>query len=47
MNKLDEYKPKKLINDIPLALTFDDVLMIPQYTDITSRSECIFDFFRF
>jgi len=30
---------KILIDNIPLGLTFDDVLLIPQYSDINSRSE--------
>lgn len=27
------------INDIPLALSFDDVLLVPQYSDLNSRNE--------
>ena len=33
----DKKKPKLLIDQIPLALTFDDVLMIPQHSDVDSR----------
>lgn len=29
-----------LINTIPMGLTFDDVLMVPQYSNVNSRSEC-------
>lgn len=32
---------KKCVEEIPLALTFDDVLLIPQYSDINSRKDCI------
>lgn len=28
-----------IMNNIPLALTFDDVLLIPQYSDVKSRSQ--------
>lgn len=38
-----EKKKGFLIEEIPLGLTFDDVLLIPQYSDISSRSECIVD----
>ncbi len=31
---------KKVLENIPMALTFDDVLMIPQYSDINSRKDC-------
>ena len=31
---------KKTIDQIPMALTFDDVLLIPQYSDINSRKDC-------
>jgi len=41
LNQKDEKKPfRKVVEDIPLALTFDDVLLIPQYSDINSRKDC-------
>ena len=30
---------KKAVMEIPMALTFDDVLLIPQYSDINSRKD--------
>lgn len=32
-------KSKILVDQIPMGLTFDDVLMIPQYSDISSRND--------
>lgn len=34
-----EKRSKILVEEIPIGLTFDDVLLIPQYSDITSRSD--------
>lgn len=44
-NNHTEAKPeknefKKVLENIPMALTFDDVLMIPQYSDVNSRKDC-------
>jgi len=35
--QVDKKKNRILIDQIPLALTFDDVLMVPQHSDIISR----------
>jgi|JI6StandDraft_1071083.scaffolds.fasta_scaffold50419_1 IMP dehydrogenase len=34
------YKPTFGQENFPIALTFDDVLLVPQYSKINSRSEC-------
>lgn len=34
------YKPTFGLENFPTALTFDDVLLVPQYSKINSRSEC-------
>lgn len=39
-NKSEQNQFKKVLENIPMALTFDDVLMIPQYSDINSRKDC-------
>ncbi len=37
--KTDKKYKKILVDQIPLALTFDDLLMIPQYSEVTSRTQ--------
>ena len=40
LNNTNEYNfyANYKVPEIPTALTFDDVLMVPQYSDIESRS---------
>ncbi len=35
-----ENNMKKVLENIPMALTFDDVLMVPQFSQINSRKDC-------
>lgn len=39
----ESFQPSKVLctPNIQMGLTFNDVLMVPQYSDINSRSECI------
>ncbi|KAL4493580.1 hypothetical protein ABPG72_004073 [Tetrahymena utriculariae] len=41
-NTQETFQPKTLLTpNLQMGLTFNDVLMVPQYSDINSRSECI------
>jgi|NOAtaT_7_FD_contig_31_8601821_length_570_multi_3_in_0_out_0_2 IMP dehydrogenase len=38
--KTNSYIPDFKVIDFPIGLTFDDVLLVPQYSEIDSRQQC-------